>query len=396
MAGNLTKTIEGIIPEIIALRHEIHQHPEIRFEERWTSDRIAQFLDQAGIEYQRGYGRGTGIVATLRGVGSRTVALRADMDALEIQEETGLPYASQIPYRMHACGHDGHAACLCGAAQVLARHKVELFGTVKFIFQPAEEMAGGGRLMVEQGVLEDVDAAFALHGWPSIPVGHVALKPGWIMAGAQDFRILVRGAGCHGADPRSGIDPVVPAAHITTALHTIVGREINPWETAVVTVSIIQAGHATNIIPEVAELQGTIRTLTPQLQQTVAESVRRMAKDIARAFRASAEIELGGEPYPPLYNDPTMTEFVRRAVVEELGKERLVDLEAPCMASEDFAFYLQRVPGVFMYLGVNPEPEKPYPPLHSPRYNFPDEAIPPGIRLLSALAIRFLSCPQSS
>lgn len=393
----LRKTVAEILPEIVELRHELHQHPEIRFEEVWTAGRVARFLDQAAIPYQQGLAKGTGIVATIQGGAGNhangVVALRADMDALEIHEETGLPYASQVPNRMHACGHDGHTACLCGVAKVLARHKDRLPGVVKLLFQPAEEVAGGARFMIEDGALDGVDAIFAFHGWPSIPLGQVAIKSGCLMAGAQDFRIVVRGAGCHAADPAAGIDPIVPAAHIVTALQSIVSREIDPRETGVVTIAMIQAGHATNIIPETAELRGTLRSLEPKLQEKLAATLERIAVETARAYRATAEVELGQHPYPPLHNDPAMSGLVRETVIEALGNDKLIELDVPCMASEDFAFYLQRVPGAFFYLGLNPDPAHPYPPLHSARYDFPDAAIPTAVRLLSRLTLRFLHRP---
>jgi len=272
--SELSGAVDGIIDEIVTLRHELHQHPEIRFEEHWTAQRIGRFLDQAKIPFSGGFAGGTGIVATLPAVGGKTVALRADMDGLELDEQTGLEYASQIPHRMHACGHDGHVACLCGAAKVLARRRAQRDRTVKFIFQPAEELGAGGRRMVAEGVLDGVDAAFALHAWPDLPVGCIGLKSGPMMASADWFRIDVTGKGCHAADPASGVDPVVVAAHITTALQTIVSREVDPRDAAVVTVGRIQAGVATNIIPDTARLEGTFRTLSSGVRDAIAAAMR--------------------------------------------------------------------------------------------------------------------------
>jgi len=382
--------LSQLLPEITGLRHEFHQHPEIRFEERWTSDRIAGFLDQAGIPYRRGLARGTGIIATLEGRGTRTVALRADMDALEIQEETGLPYSSRIPDRMHACGHDGHMACLCGVAKALALRQDDLPGTVKFIFQPGEETAAGGRFMVAEGALEGVDGAFAFHGWPSLPVGYAAIKPGWAMAGAWDFRITVKGAGCHAADPGAGVDPVVVAAYVTTALQTLVSRELDPWECGVVSVSVIQAGNVTNIIPATAELRGTTRALKPEIHEAIANGVRRIAEETAKAFRATAQVEFGPEPYPAVFNPQAMVDLVREAAVEVLGEERFIELESPCMTAEDFAFYLREVPGAILYIGVNPEPGTSYPPLHNATFDFADGALLPAMEVMASIALRFL------
>ncbi len=391
MSSPLHTTVDGVLPEIVALRHELHQHPEIRFEERWTSDRIARFLDGIDVPYERGFARGTGIVATLRGSEGRTILLRADMDALEIQEETGLPYASQIPNRMHACGHDGHSACLCGVAKTLATHRNDLRGTVKFVFQPAEEEAAGGRLIVEEGVLDGVDAAFALHGWPSIPAGHVGLRSGWTMAGADIFKITVKGKACHGADPAAGIDPIVVAAHITTALQSVVSRELNPWDTGVVTVAKIHAGSATNIIPGSAVLEGTFRSLNAGVREVIEQGIRRIAMKTAEAHRAEAEVHVSETRYPPLYNDEATTAFVRETALSVLGADRVIDSPYPYMGAEDFSFYLQKAPGTFIWLGVNPIPGETYPSLHNPRYNFSDEAIRPAILLMSSIAIRYLS-----
>ena len=381
--------VDGIIDEIVTLRHELHQHPEIRFEEHWTAKRIGRFLEQAHIPYSDGFAGGTGIVATLAGAGPKTVALRADMDGLELEEQTGVQYASQVPHRMHACGHDGHVACLCGAAKVLGGHRDQLGGTVKLIFQPAEELGAGGRRMVEEGVLDDVDGAFALHAWPDLPVGRIGLKSGAVMASADWFRIEVAGKGCHAADPASGVDPVVVAAHITTALQTIVSREVAPRDAAVVTVGRIQAGVATNIIPDTARLEGTFRTLSSAVRDVIAAAVERVAKATAAAFRAEATVEIGRDSYAPLVNHPAMTDFARRTVDEVLGPDAVVDIEQPSMASEDFAFYLQKVPGAYLRLGIGDDGNGKRPPLHSALFDFNDKALGVGIRVLAGLGLRF-------
>lgn len=387
----LDATVDAILPELVELRREFHRHPEIRFEEHWTSDRVARCLDEIGIPYTRGHAKGTGIVAVLEGQGDRTVALRADMDALEIEEQTGLPYASEIPERMHACGHDGHTTCLLGAARVLARHRDLLKGRVKFIFQPAEEHAAGGRFIVQEGILDDVDGVFALHAWPTVEVGRVGLKPGWFMAGADWFEVEVRGSGCHGADPGKGIDPVVAAAHITTALHTVVSREVDPWDLAVVTVGMIRAGHATNVIPDTARLSGTYRSFKPEVHARIREAIRRLSEGVAASFRTQARVTFGSdEAYPALRNDEAMTAFAKETAETVLGRDSVVEFTEPTMTAEDFAFYLEKVPGAFLCLGNNRPPDAPSAPLHSPRFNFNDDAIGPGVKVMSALAIRFL------
>ncbi len=316
IAESLRSTVTEILPEIVALRHELHRHPEIRFEETWTSDRIARFLDQVGMPYTRGHAKGTGIVATLEGPPGKTVVLRADMDALEIEEETGLPYASTIPERMHACGHDGHMANLCGAVKTLLEHRDLLKGTVKFFFQPAEENAAGGRYMVEEGLLDGVDAAFGLHGWPTLQTGVIGVKSGAAMASADFFQITIEGAGTHAADPGGGVDPIAIAGHVMTALQNIVSREINPWESAVITVAKINSGHATNVIPEKAYMEGTFRALNQRVRDQIFEAIPRVVEHTAAAHRARGTTEFCGEPYPFLLNDPAMSELAKRVVVD--------------------------------------------------------------------------------
>lgn len=392
MFTELTPTIDAITPEIVALRHELHAHPEIRFEEKWTSDRIAAFLETTGVPYRRGYARGTGIVATLEGARpGGTVLLRADMDALEIQEETGLPYASTIPNRMHACGHDGHSACLCGVIKTLAAHRDKIRGTVKFVFQPGEEEAAGGRLIVEEGVLDGVDAAFALHGWPTLPVGRFGIRPGAMLAGAGVFKVVVHGKGCHAADPAAGVDPILAGSQIVAALQSIVSREINPWEAGVVTVAKFHAGSATNIIPESAVLEGTYRSLNDATHLRIEESIRRVAKAVGDAMRARVDVMFSENRYPVLFNDPAMTEFVKETSREVFGDGAMMEFDAPYMGAEDFSYYLQKAPGAFICLGVNPSSTQPYPPLHSPKYNFGDAPVPVAIRLMANIALRFLN-----
>lgn len=382
--------VASLLPEVTALRHELHRHPEIRFEEKWTSDRVAQFLEDAGISHTRGHAKGTGIVATIEGQGDRTVALRADMDALEIEERTGLEYASTIPNRMHACGHDGHSSILCGVAKALNAHRESLQGCVKLIFQPAEELGAGGRYIVEEGILDGVDGVFALHCWPTLRVGTVGFKPGAAMAGADFFNIEIHGKGCHGADPGAGVDPIVIASHITVALQSIVSREIDPWRPAVVTVARIAGGFASNVIPESARLEGTFRAMDERIRQRLHEAIERIAVSTAAAHRAEAKVSFGKDPYPPLHNDPEMTAFARDIVEDIFDQGAARDLKYPTMGAEDFAFYLEKVPGAFLFIGNNPSETEPYPSLHSPHFNFNDDALAPGMEMMCQLAMRFL------
>ena len=387
----MLNAIDAIVPDLAALRHELHRHPELRFEEHWTSERVTAFLEAQDIGCVRGCAGGTGVIGLLEGGRpGRVIALRADMDALELTEETGLPYASETPGRMHGCGHDGHMTCLLGAAQVLAAQRERLAGSVKFIFQPGEELGAGGRLIAQEGILDDVDAVFALHAWPGIPAGRVGVKDGAMMAGADWFRIDIQGRGCHGADPAAGVDPVVVAAYITTALQTIISREIDPRQPAVLTVGRIHGGVTTNIIPDTAEMMGTFRTLSGDVRDATAKAIERVATRTAEAFRADVAVTFGHDSYIPLHNDPEMTDFARDAVRDVLGDGALVEITEPSMASEDFAFYLAKAPGSYLRLGIGVAGEENAIPLHSPRFDFNDAAIPTGVAVFASLAGRFL------
>jgi amidohydrolase/hippurate hydrolase len=396
MLKSLDKALHAALPEIVALRHELHQHPEIRFEERWTSDRIARFLDENGIPHTRGQARGTGVIGHIEGgAPGKTVVLRADMDALPMAEETGLAYASQSLGRMHACGHDGHMAVLCAAAKALAMHQAELHGAVRLIFQPAEEQAGGGSLIAAEGLLEDACAAFALHGWPELTVGQVGLRAGCVMASADFFRIDIEGQGAHGADPGGGVDPIVAAAHIIEALQTIASRETNPWDPVVVTVGRLEAGTAANIIPDHAWMEGTFRTVDPAVRQQVRVAIERIAGNVAQGLRARARTTFDdGDGYPPLITDAAMTAFAREVITRTLGETAAVELPHPYMTAEDFAFYLEKVPGTFLFLGLS-EPGRPSPALHTSRFDFNDRALLPGALALSHLAAEFCASPQA-
>jgi amidohydrolase len=392
MRNGLSEAVKAVRDEAVALRHELHQNPEIRFEEAWTSDRIARFLSETGIDHTRGYARGTGIVAEIPGGAGDgpCVALRADMDALEITEQTGLPYASTIAGRMHACGHDGHMAIICGAAKVLHGMRGQLPGSVRIFFQPGEELAAGASYMVDEGVMEGVDAVFGLHGWPGMRCGAVGVKPGPMMASAGDFHIEVIGKGCHAAMAYDGIDPVLTAAAITTALQSIVTREVPAMEPAVLTVAEILGGSATNIIPERASLRGTFRSFSESVDNILRTGIERVAQGVAAAHRARVEVSFGERPYPPTINDGAMTALVRAAAVDCFGEEQVVDIAEPTMGAEDFSYYLRKAPGAYVWLGVNPSESEPYPALHNAKYDFTDDAVPAGIELMAATAVRYL------
>lgn len=386
----LREAAKEALPEATELRREFHRHPELAFAEQWTSARISRFLQEAGIPFQGGYAGGTGLVACIEGRGAPCVALRADMDALAIAEETGLPYASEHPGQMHACGHDGHMACLCGVARMLWHCREQLPGTVRLLFQPGEENAGGGRRMVDEGALEGVDAAFALHAWPGIPAAHLALAPGTVMASADFFQIRIRGRGGHGAEPGGAVDPIVAASHTAAALHTVVSREVNPWQAAVLSIGKLAAGNAPNIIPDEALLEGTLRALDEPVRAHLREAVARVARHTAAAFRAEATVEFQEPGYPPLRNDGALAEFSARTLRALFGEAAVQDFPHPVMTSEDFAFYTQAVPGVFLFLGNDGRAETARPRLHTATFDFNEAALATGMLALSGLAWRFL------
>ena len=360
--------------EMAAWRHDLHAHPETAFREHRTSERAAGILAGLGMEVHRGLA-GTGVVATLRrGGGGRSIALRADMDGLPVQEASELPYRSQIPNAMHACGHDGHMAMLLGAARELAE-RGRFDGTVHFIFQPAEENEGGGRVMVEEGLFDrfPADAVFGLHNWPGADAGHIAVRPGPVMAAFDVFEVRVRGRGAHGATPHLAIDPVVAAAEMIGAFQTIVSRNVSPVEAAVVSVAQVQAGDTWNVIPEEARLRGSARYFRPDVGRALEEGIRRIAAGIASAFGATSIVDYQHR-YPATVNEPAAAAMATRVAEEVVGAEQMVADAPPSMASEDFAFMLQARPGCYVWLGSGDGVRA----LHSPGYDFNDAVLPVG------------------
>ncbi len=393
--SDLNQRIEAILPDMIALRRDLHGHPELGLQEERTSGRVVEWLSRAGnLVLQTGVAR-TGVVALLNGERpGPCLAIRADMDALPITEQTGVPYASQTPGLMHACGHDGHTSCLVGTALVLSGMADELPGKIKFIFQPAEENDGGGRLMVEAGVLENphVDAAIALHAWPVHPVGTISVRSGPAMAAVDTVTITVVGRGSHGAYPHKGIDPIATAAHIIVALQTIVSRSVDPVDCAVVTVGSIHAGSVPNVIPPECRMELTLRSHQRETRRRLQELVRQIAENTARSFGATANVELH-EGYPVTVNDPRLSEWAVEIGREILGPDRALTTDPPSMGAEDFSYYAERVPAMMFRLGVRPRGTETYPSLHNPQFNFNDDAIATGIRMFCELAIRFLRKP---
>ncbi len=373
---------ENFGEKIVALRRDIHREPELGFDTDRTAEKVLAALDGLPLDIETGVAR-NGIVATLRGAGEGpTVALRADMDALPIQEETDLPFASETEGRMHACGHDGHTSMLVGAAHVLSEMRDRLGGTVKFVFQPAEEGGGGGRVMVDEGVADDISSIFALHLWPGLPFGKVATKAGSIMAAADAFEMEITGSGGHGAMPHLAADAVVIAAQVVTTLQTVVSREVDPVKPAVLTVGEIGAGTAFNIIPEKAHLGGTVRTLDPDLRESMPGRIEALARGVAKGMRGDANLDYTFS-YPVTVNDEGAADRVLGVAENLFGAESVLELPNPSMGGEDFAFFLEKVPGAFIWLGVGEDVSG----LHTPQFAFDEEVLPRGSALLAALAL---------
>ena len=361
--------------EMTAWRRDLHAHPETAFEEHRTAQFVADKLAGFGIEVVRGLA-GTGVVGVLKGEreGGRSVCLRADMDALDIHEQTNRPYASKTPGKMHACGHDGHTTMLLGAARYLAETR-DFAGTAYFIFQPAEENEAGGRVMVGDGLFErfPMEAVYGLHNWPGLPAGRFAVREGPMMAANDMFEIAVTGHGAHAAMPHQGIDAVVIAAHIITGIQTIASRNVDPLASLVVSVTQVHGGDAWNVIPEQVVLRGSVRSFAPEVQELAEVNIARIAKGVAAAYGAEVTMSYQRR-YPATVNSEAETRHAAHiaALVDETGD--VIENVAPSMASEDFAFMLQARPGSYIWLGAG----ETHPNLHSPHYDFNDDLLPIG------------------
>jgi amidohydrolase len=363
--------------EMTAWRHRLHAHPETAFEERETAAFVAAQLASFGIAVDRGIA-GTGVVGTLEGSAKsgRAIALRADMDALHIHEQNGFAHASRVPGRMHACGHDGHTAMLLGAARHLAETR-NFAGTIHFIFQPAEENEGGARQMIEEGVLEryPVEAVWGMHNWPELPAGQFAIRPGPMMAAFDIFEIAIRGRGGHAAMPHLAVDPVVAAAQVVTGLQTIASRNLHPLESAVVSVTQIHGGDTWNVIPETVVLRGTTRSFDPKVQDAIEPAIRRIAEGAAGACGAAMALTYERR-YPPTRNAPAQTEIAAQAAAEIVGETNVRRDMLPSMGAEDFAFFLEKRPGAYIWVGNGGAETGGS--LHNPNYDFNDEVLPLG------------------
>jgi len=398
MDAPIDARIAAELPSLVALRRDLHAHPELSYQEERTSRVVQSELAAAGVEFRAGIA-GTGVLGYLpasegavRGLGA--VALRADMDALPIVEQTGRPYASVNPGVMHACGHDGHTTILLGAARVLARsHRPR---PVAFVFQPAEEGGGGADRMCREGVLAGeakgglgapVERIFGLHGWPTFAVGKVASKVGPLLAATDDFIVTVRGTQSHGAYPQYGTDAIVAAAHVITALQTIVSRNTGPLDSLVITVGAINAGTANNIIPEAVRFIGTVRTLRAETKAVARRRLFEIVEGVSASMGCAAEVQWH-DGYPVTHNDPGATGAFFETARATLGAANVETIEQATMGGEDFSFYGHHVPACFYLLGLLPAGATSAPTLHQPDFDFNDDAIPVGVRMMCALATR--------
>ncbi|WP_404994782.1 M20 aminoacylase family protein [Cupriavidus pauculus] len=385
---DLRQSIEAIAPEFVAIRHRIHAHPELAFEERRTSDLVAEQLAAWGYVVHRGLGT-TGLVGQLKkGSGPRTLGIRADMDALPIHEKTGLPYASNLPGKMHACGHDGHTAILLCAARYLAE-SVDFDGTLNLIFQPAEENEGGALRMLEDGLLErfPCDEIYALHNAPGLPVGQIGMIAGPAMASFDRATVTLTGRSAHGAMPHHGIDVMQGAASIVLGLQSLVSREIDALKSAVITVGSIQAGATYNVVPESATIKIGVRTLDPNVRAQVESRLQDFVTAQAQSFQLQADI-VYERKYPVLVNHERQTARAREVAARLLGDDNVVT-RGPVMGSEDFAYMLERCPGAYVRLG-NGLGQDGGCMVHNPLYDFNDRALPVGAAFWVSLAQSYL------
>lgn len=379
---------------LVAVRRDLHQHPELAFEEVRTAGIVADRLSELGYEVQTGVGK-TGVVGVLEGGRPTgrplTLLLRFDMDALPIQEAVDTPFKSQYDGKMHACGHDAHTSIGLGVAELMARHRNLWGGVAKFVFQPAEEIVSGALAMIRDGVLEHPkpDRVLSMHVWATEDVGAVGMTDGPTLAASGAYRIVVRGRGAHGASPHLGADPVVAAAHIVTALQTIVSRNVDPLDQGVVTVGSIHGGTAPNIIPDLVEMQGTVRAFRDEVMQLLRERIRQIAESVALALGVEASVTFSEAGTPATVNDPAMAQIVRETATELFGAER-VRSDHRTMGAEDCAFFLQAAPGAYVFVGAGNKSKGMTEPHHSPRFQIDEDVLPISVALLTASAIRML------
>ncbi|PWC75937.1 M20 aminoacylase family protein [Azospirillum sp. TSH64] len=391
----INNRIAAFQDDMTAWRRDIHAHPELGFEEKRTSDIVATKLAEFGIAVHRGLG-GTGVVGTLTGLGTgsgRTIGLRADMDALPMPEANDFDHASRHAGKMHACGHDGHTTMLLGAARYLAETR-NFDGTVHFIFQPAEEGLGGAKRMIDDGLFRqfDCEQVYGLHNWPELPAGRIAVHPGPVMAAANQFEIHVTGHGAHAAMPHRGIDPVLVSAHIITAAQSLVSRGTNPAESAVVSITVVEAGTAANVIPDSARMRGTMRTFSEENHSRIQEQFGRLVSSIAEGLGATAELRFR-PGYPATVNSEPEARIAAAAAAKVVGEENVVWAPDPTMAAEDFGYMLKERPGAYIWLGHGGHLGSSC-RLHNPHYDFNDAILTTGASYWASLVETIL--PRSA
>jgi len=385
MTDELKKDVEELTGKIIGWRRDFHRHPEIAFQEKRTSSVIRQFLEELDIPVIAC--AETGLRGILEGLpGGKTVALRADIDALPMKEEGDKDYISENPEAAHACGHDGHMAILMGVAQLLSQRKDRFKGNVIFLFQPSEERPPGGAVkMVEEGALEGVDTVFGLHLWQLLPTGSIGIVKGAMMAQSDNFSITVKGKGGHGSMPHTTVDSILVASHLVVNIQSIVSRNVDPLKPAVVSFGTVKGGTINNIIPGEVSLTGTVRTFDSSLQSLAEIRLKEITEETCKAFGATARFEYE-KGYPPLVNHEAMVDFVLEVAAKTLGEDRIQTID-PVMGGEDFAYFLQKVPGAFLFFGMGDGMEFPH---HHPAFDLDEKALPQATLLMASLALEYL------
>lgn len=390
-----TETIKRLAkkyyPQVVDLRHYFHRNPEEAFQEVKTSSQIAQTLTEMGLEVQTGIAR-TGVVALIRGaMPGKTVLLRADMDALRIQEAAAVEYRSQTEGMMHACGHDGHIAGLLGAAMILNELKNEISGNIKLVFQPAEEEQGGALPMIEEGVLENpsVDAAFACHLWGTVQEGNVEVREGALMAAPDSFDITITGRGGHAAIPNQTIDPVIMATHVINQIQTVISRRKDPLVPAVISFTMIHGGDSYNVIPNEVKLGGTIRTFEPEIRNWIPQTMESIIESVTESFGGSYSFNVTRN-YPPLINDGAMTSLVEHSAAKIVGSGNVHRRALPTMGGEDFAYFAQAVPSSFYFVGIAPDKKEPV-IHHHPKFQWKDRNLMVSMQIMAQIAVDYLN-----
>lgn len=386
MIDELKKAVEKLTGKIIEWRRDFHRHPEIAYKEKRTSSVIRQFLESLDIPVSAC--AKTGLRGVLEGIpGGKTVALRADIDALPLKEEGDREYISKNPEAAHACGHDGHMAILMGVVELLAQKKDQFKGKVIFLFQPSEErIPGGAKRMIDEGALEGVDAVFGLHLWQPLPTGSVGIVKGAMMAQPDAFTITVKGKGGHGSMPHTTVDPILVASHLVVNIQSIVSRNVDPLKPVVVSFGTVKGGTIYNIIPSEVSLTGTVRTFDSSIQSLAKERLKKITQETCQAFGATAEFQYE-KGYPPLVNHEDMVDFVIQVAGKTLGADRIQPIE-PVMGGEDFAYFLQKVPGAFLFFGMGDGMEFPH---HHPAFDLDEKSLPQGALLMASLALEYLA-----